>query len=168
MVDVMAFGAHPDDCELSMGGTLAVLKKLKHSVGVCDLSAGESGTYGSEEDRKGELAEATRILGLDARETLDLPDGNIRNTEENRLKVIEIIRRHRPRVVFGFVGETRHPDHHHAGELVRECYEGKLFNPVFCERSSTGGVYPATCRWHIEQKDPNCVGCKRCRSDRIE
>ena len=121
MVDVLAFGAHPDDCELSMGGTLAVLKNLNRRIGVCDLSAGESGTYGSEEDRKGELTEASRILDLDVRDTLDIPDGNIRNTEENRRAVIEVIRRHTPRVVFGFVSQTRHPDHHHAGELVREC-----------------------------------------------
>jgi len=117
----MAFGAHPDDCELSMGGTLAVLKALNHRVGVCDLTAGESGTYGSERERKDESARASKILGLDVRETLDLPDGNIRNTEDNRLKVIEVIRRHTPRVVFGFVAETRHPDHQHAGELVKEC-----------------------------------------------
>lgn len=119
-LDALAFGAHPDDCELSMGGTLAVLKKLRYRVGICDLSSGELGTYGSADERKKELNLASEVLSLDARVTLDLPDGDIRNTRDNRLKVIEVIRQYCPRVVFGFVDETRHPDHRHAGEIVRE------------------------------------------------
>ncbi len=116
----MAFGAHPDDCELSMGGTLAVLKSLSYRVGICDLSSGELGTYGSADERKEELNRASEILALDIRVTLDLPDGDIRNTPENRLKVIDVIRQYSPRIVFCFVDETRHPDHRHAGEIVRE------------------------------------------------
>ena len=122
MVDVLAIGAHPDDCEISMAGTIVVLKRLGYTVGVCDLTAGEAGTYGSAEIRKQELQNATDILQLDARITLDLPDGNVRNTEENRLKVIEVIRQQRPRIVFAFYPQMpRHPDHYYAGEIVKEC-----------------------------------------------
>lgn len=120
-LDVMAFGAHPDDCELSMGGTLLVLKNLSYRVGICDLSSGEMGTYGSGTERKRELKSASEILGLDVRVTLGFVDGNIRNTDENRKKVIQVIREYRPTIVFGFVGETRHPDHLNVGKLVKEC-----------------------------------------------
>ena len=120
-LDVMAFGAHPDDCELSMGGTLLVLKNQGYRVGICDLSGGELGTYGSGAQRKIELEKAAQILGLDARVTLDFVDGNVRNTNENREKVIRVIREFQPDVVFGFVGETRHPDHLNVGQLVKEC-----------------------------------------------
>lgn len=120
-LDVMAFGAHPDDCELSMGGTLLLLKKKGYRVGICDLSSGELGTYGSGPERKAELEEASGILGLDARVTLDFVDGNVRNTDENRGKVIRVIREFKPDVVFGFVAETRHPDHLNVGKLVKEC-----------------------------------------------
>jgi bacillithiol biosynthesis deacetylase BshB1 len=122
MLDVLAVAAHPDDCEITMGGTICVLKKLGYKVGVCDLTSGEAGTYGSAEIRKAELQKASKILKLDARITLDMPDGNIRNTEENRMKLIEVIREHRPEIVFGFYNElTRHPDHYFAGQLVKEC-----------------------------------------------
>lgn len=122
MLDVLAIGAHPDDCEIIMSGTICVLKELGYKVGVCDLCQGESGTYGSAEIRRSEAHKASEILQLDARIILDMPDGNIRNTEENRMKLIEVIRAHRPSVVFGFHPElVRHPDHYHAGELVKEC-----------------------------------------------
>jgi bacillithiol biosynthesis deacetylase BshB1 len=120
-LDVMAFGAHPDDCELSMGGTLLVLKKQGYRVGICDLSSGELGTYGSGSERMKELKKASEILALDARVTLDFVDGNVRNTDENRKKVIRVIREFEPNIVFGFVGETRHPDHLNVGQLVKEC-----------------------------------------------
>jgi len=120
-LDTLAFGAHPDDCELSMGGTLARLKSFSYKVGICDLSMGELGTYGSEAIRRKELKKAAEILSLDIRVTLDIPDGRIRNSEENRLKIIESIRKYSPAVVFSFIPRTRHPDHHHTGEMVKEC-----------------------------------------------
>jgi bacillithiol biosynthesis deacetylase BshB1 len=121
-LDVLAFGAHPDDCEIFLGGTLLRLKELSYRVGVCDLSLGEAGTYGSTGTRRRELKKASKCLGLDARITLDLPDGNIRNTEESRIKVIEVIRKYRPRLVFSFVRDPgRHPDHRRCGEIVKEC-----------------------------------------------
>lgn len=121
-VDIMAFGAHPDDCEMFVGGTLLKMKSLSYKVGVCDLSRGEAGTYGSAETRKKELDKSTALLGLDVRVTLDLPDGDIRDTEENRLQIIEVIRKCRPELVFSFVDRPlRHPDHYHCGKMVREC-----------------------------------------------
>ncbi len=123
MLDVLAIGAHPDDCEMLVGGTLCVLKKLGYTVGICDLTSGESGTYGSGEIRRRELQNASEILRLDARITLDMPDGNIRNTDENRVKLIEVIRQYTPELVFGFYPEMpRHPDHCYAGFLAKECW----------------------------------------------
>lgn len=121
-MDIMAFGAHPDDCEMSIGGTLLKMKALSYKVGVCDLTRGEMGTYGTPETRKQELDNATRAMGLDVRVTLDMPDGNIRDMEEYRLQIIEVIRRYRPEVVFSFVDRPlRHPDHYWCGKMVREC-----------------------------------------------
>ncbi len=122
MLDVLAVGAHPDDCEIMMGGTLAILKKQSYKVGICDLSSGEAGTYGSANTRRQELAQASTILQLDARDTLDMPDGHIRNTEENRMKLIRVIRKHRPTIVFSFFNAMpRHPDHYYSGLLTKEC-----------------------------------------------
>jgi len=121
-LDVLAFGAHPDDCEFFIGGTLLKMKSQSYKVGICDLTRGESGTYGDAETRKQELERATAVLGLDVRETLDFPDGNILNNEENRLQIIEIIRRYRPELVFSFADcPLRHPDHYYCGTMVREC-----------------------------------------------
>jgi bacillithiol biosynthesis deacetylase BshB1 len=122
MLDVLAFGAHPDDCEFFMAGTLLHLKSLSYRVGVCDLTRGEAGTYGDTETRKVELERATAIMGLDVRETLDFQDGSIRDSEENRRQIIEIIRKYQPEVVFSFADcYLRHPDHTHCGRMVREC-----------------------------------------------
>lgn len=121
-VDVMAFGAHPDDCEMFLGGTLLRLKSQGYKVAVCDLTRGEAGTYGTPETRKAELDKSTELLGLDVRVTLDMPDGGVRDSEENRRQIIDVIRKHRPEIVFSFVDRPlRHPDHYHCGRMVREC-----------------------------------------------
>ena len=121
MIDILAIGAHPDDVEISMGGAICVFKKQGYKVGICDLCRGESGTYGSLEIRQQELEKANRILSIDRRVTLDLPDGNIRNTEQARLKVINVIRELKPEIVFSFVTDTtRHPDHASTGQIVKE------------------------------------------------
>ena len=121
-IQILAVGAHPDDVEMFMGGTLLKMKAMGRKTAVCDLTRGEAGTYGTPETREAELREATRMLGLDARVTLDIPDGGVRSTEENRLKVIDVIRRLRPELVFSFANRPmRHPDHFHCGRLVREC-----------------------------------------------
>jgi bacillithiol biosynthesis deacetylase BshB1 len=121
MMDILAFGAHPDDCEFFIAGTLLKMKSLSYNVGICDLTRGEAGTYGDSDTRKQELDRATALLGLDVRITLDFPDGNIRDTEENRLQIIEVIRKYRPELVFSFADcDLRHPDHHYCGKMVRE------------------------------------------------
>lgn len=120
LLDVLVIAAHPDDAEIFAGGTLLALKKLGRKVGVLDLTRGEAGTYGTPEIRKKELESASRILGLDARETLDFPDGGIENTIGNRLRVIEVIRKLRPKILLSFRPNTRHPDHHHTGEIARD------------------------------------------------
>jgi bacillithiol biosynthesis deacetylase BshB1 len=121
-VDILAVGAHPDDCEMFVGGTLLKMKSLGYKVGVCDLTRGEAGTYGTPESREVELQKSTELLGLDARVTLEMPDGNVRDTEENRKQIIEVIRRLKPEIVFSFVDRPlRHPDHYHCGRMTREC-----------------------------------------------
>lgn len=122
MIDVLAFGAHPDDCEMFAGGTLLSLKAGSYRTGICDLSMGESGTFGTAEIRRKEAEASSRILSLDFRETLDFPDGSIRSSEEGRLKIIDVIRRTQPELVFSFAdGPLRHPDHIHCGRMVKEC-----------------------------------------------
>jgi len=121
-LDIMVFGAHPDDCEMFVGGTLLKMKRLGYRTGICDLTRGEAGTYGTPETRKQEMDAASKILGVDVRTQLCIEDGNVRNTEENRLHVIEVLRQYRPEIVFSFVSRPlRHPDHFHCGVMVREC-----------------------------------------------
>ena len=122
MVDILCIGAHPDDCEMFMGGTILMLKESGYKLGICDLSHGEAGTYGDASTRRIEQDCANEILGLEVRITLDLPDGQILNTSENRLKLVEVIRKLRPELVFSFRDDSpRHPDHRSCGRLAREC-----------------------------------------------
>jgi len=119
-LDVLAIGAHPDDCEMFMGGSLLAFKARGLAVGVCDLTRGEKSTYGDVPTRLAERDRATRLLALDARTTLALPDGGLANLPEQRLAVIQALRELRPRLVFTFAFETRHPDHRACAEIVRD------------------------------------------------
>lgn len=111
-VDFLAVGAHPDDCEIFMGGTLIRLGRMGYRVVVCDLTRGEAGTYGSGETRQAEIERSNGVLGLDGRITLDLGDGRLEDNEANRLALIQVIREFSPRIVFTFDERfTRHPDH---------------------------------------------------------
>ena len=114
----LAFSPHPDDVELRCGGTLIKLTARGYTVGVIDLSAGEMATRGSAGEREKESGEAGKILSLHFRENLGIPDGNIGLTQENKLKVIKAIRRHRPQMVMLPFWEDRHPDHAHASRLI--------------------------------------------------
>jgi len=120
-VDVMAFGAHPDDIELGCGGTLIKLVDQGHSVVMVDMSCGEMSTRGTVEIRKDEAAAAARIIGAAARENLALPDGQIRASEEAKRRVAQVIRQYRPQMVLAPYYEDRHPDHVHTSHAV---YEG--------------------------------------------
>jgi bacillithiol biosynthesis deacetylase BshB1 len=121
-LDVLAIGAHPDDIELSCGGTIAKLKKQGKRVGIADLTEGELGTRGSRKLRAEEARNASRILGVDLRLNLHIPDGNIELSPENRLKVIEIIRTYQPQILLIPHWLERHPDHEHAHRLCREAW----------------------------------------------
>lgn len=117
-VDVMAFGPHPDDVELGCGGTLCKLANQGYSVVLVDLTEGEMSTRGTVETRREEAARAADLLGAVARENLGLEDGNIRNSQQARQRVVTVVRKYRPRMVFVPYYQDRHPDHYHAGELL--------------------------------------------------
>jgi bacillithiol biosynthesis deacetylase BshB1 len=119
-LDILAFGAHPDDVELFAGGTLAKMAALGHSVGVVDMTRGELGTRGTPALRMREARRAAEILGLKVRENLKLADGNIRVTSEARLKVIRVLRKYCPQIVLTHYWEDNHPDHVHTSKLVAE------------------------------------------------
>jgi N-acetylglucosamine malate deacetylase 1 len=111
-LDILAIAAHRDDVEQTCGGTLRKMAQLGQRTGILDLTRGEMGTRGSADDRAREAADAARILGAVWREALDLPDGRVENTWENRLKVASVIRETRPRVVILPYWKGRHPDHY--------------------------------------------------------
>jgi N-acetylglucosamine malate deacetylase 1 len=121
-LDILAIGAHPDDIELSCGGTIIKLVKQGHKVGILDLTAGELGTRGTPQRRAEEAAEAARLMGTTVRTCLQIPDGNIENTMQNRLKVVEVIRAFKPDVLLFPYPVDRHPDHEHAHVLCREAW----------------------------------------------
>jgi len=111
VVDVLAIAAHRDDVEQTCGGTLLRMAARGLRTGILDLTQGESGTRGSAAERADEAEEAARILGVTHRLALDLPDGAVANTLENRLKIARAVRELRPRVVILPYWEARHPDH---------------------------------------------------------
>ncbi len=119
-VDILAFGAHPDDVELSCGGTLHKAILEEKTVGIIDLTRGELGTRGTAEIRKAEASAAAKILGVSFRENLGFPDGFVFNTKENQLEIIKKIRAYQPDIVFCNAIDDRHPDHAKSSTLVRE------------------------------------------------
>ncbi|MCA1902942.1 MAG: bacillithiol biosynthesis deacetylase BshB1 [Candidatus Hydrogenedens sp.] len=119
-IDVLAFGAHPDDVELGIGGTLAKLIKQGLNVGIVDLTRGEMGSRGTVEERLEEAKNSASILGVSIRETLALPDTDIRINKEQKLPLIKIIRKYKPKMILATMPDDRHPDHHNAHFLIRE------------------------------------------------
>ena len=120
LVDILAIAAHRDDVEQTCGGTLLKMALRGQRTGILDLTQGEMGTRGTAEDRAREAADAARILGVGWRRALDIPDGRVENTWENRLKVASVIRETRPRVVILPYWKGRHPDHYTASVLGYE------------------------------------------------
>lgn len=118
-LNVIVFGAHPDDAELSMGGTIAKLTNNKYKVGIVDLTRGEMGTRGSALIRKKEAEEAAKILSVKVRENLSIPDGNIELRDENIKKVVKVIRKYKPDIIFAPYLNDRHPDHIDASALIK-------------------------------------------------
>lgn len=119
-VDVIFFGAHPDDIELSAGGTIAKFVKDGLRVGMVDLTRGEMGTRGTPQTRKKEAANAAKALGAAFREQLDFQDGNLQTGREQELEIIRVLRQRRPSVVFAPWPDDRHPDHTRTGRIVTE------------------------------------------------
>lgn len=119
-IDLLAFGAHPDDVELGCAGTILSHIEKGKTIGIIDLTHGELGTRGSAELRLEESAAAAKAMGLTVRETLDMPDGFIENNVENRLKVVTMLRKYRPHLVLCNALHDRHTDHGKAGALVAE------------------------------------------------
>ncbi|GAB4330837.1 MAG: bacillithiol biosynthesis deacetylase BshB1 [Calditrichia bacterium] len=119
-IDIIAFGAHPDDVELGCGGTLLKLKQQGYSTAIIDLTEGEMGSRGTVAQRYRESARAAEILQIDHRENLQIPDGGVRVTEEYLEKIVKVIRTYRPRLVFAPYHEDRHPDHVHSSRLISE------------------------------------------------
>src|SRR5208283_1847054 len=119
-LDVLAIAAHRDDVEQTCGGTLLRMAQRGRRTGILDLTQGEMGTRGTAEDRAQEAADAARILRVSWRQALDIADGRVENSFENRLKVARVIREQRPRVVILPYWEGRHPDHYTASTLGYE------------------------------------------------
>ncbi len=126
-VDILAIAAHRDDVEQTCGGTLLHSAAIGLRTAILDLTQGEAGTRGSTAERAAEAEEAARILQVGWRQALDLPDGRVENTWENRLKIARVLRELRPRVVILPYWQARHPDHATASTLGYEaCFVSGL------------------------------------------
>src|SRR5688572_32446194 len=126
-LDILAFGAHPDDVELGAGGTLASHKKMGYAFGIVDLTLGELGTRGTVQGRLKEAAAAAKILGAKVRENLKFKDGYFKNDQFHQMEVIKAIRKYKPEIVICNAPEDRHPDHGRSAELVEEsCFYAGL------------------------------------------
>jgi bacillithiol biosynthesis deacetylase BshB1 len=117
-LDILVMAAHPDDAELSCAGTILKHIAAGKKVGIVDFTRGELGTRGTPEIRLQESVDATKILGLQARENLGIRDGFFRNDEETQLKLIEVIRKYQPDIVLANALEDRHPDHGKGAQLA--------------------------------------------------
>src|SRR5882757_1869215 len=119
-LDILAIAAHRDDVEQTCGGTLLKMAQQGHRTGILDLTRGELGTRGTADDRANEDTAAAAILKVSLRNALDIPDGRVENTWENRLKIAQVIREQRPRVVILPYWKGRHPDHYTCSTLGYE------------------------------------------------
>ncbi len=138
-LDMLCFGAHPDDIEILAGGLILRHVVAGYRVGLIDMTRGEMGTRGGKEIRKSELNRAAEVLGVVARDNLALPDSQMENSFESKLAAASAIRKYRPRVVIHQGTNYRHPDHRVTGEIIRDaCFlaglkdlsaEGEPFRP---------------------------------------
>lgn len=119
-LDVLVFGAHPDDVELSMGGTIAKLTSKDFKVGIIDLTRGEQGTRGNPEIRQKEAFQAALVLRATLRENLDMKDGFVEVDRENLMKIVIEIRKYRPKIIFSPYFNDRHPDHISTSTLIKK------------------------------------------------
>lgn len=123
IVDILAFAAHPDDVELAASGTIVKHIEMGRKVVIVDLTQGEMGSRGTIETRYEEAAEASRIMGIHDRVNLQLSDGLFEINETSKRRIVEQVRKYRPKIVLANAVHDRHPDHGRAGKLVSEaCY----------------------------------------------
>ena len=120
-LDLLAIAAHPDDVELTCGGTLLKMAQRGYKTGILDLTAGEMGSRGTAETRAKEAAKAAKLLGVQWRETLGVPDSDVQPARQHKMRLAAVIRRLQPRTVILPYWEARHPDHYNASTLA---YEG--------------------------------------------
>jgi len=119
-LDVLAVFSHPDDAELTMAGTLLMLKSLGYRTGVLDMTRGEMGTRGTPEIRARESLDAAAVMGLDVRLNLEQPDAHLAVNESTRQAMVRVLRQHAPRVLFTSHWDDPHPDHAATARIVRE------------------------------------------------
>ncbi|MCX7729270.1 MAG: bacillithiol biosynthesis deacetylase BshB1 [Bacteroidia bacterium] len=119
-LDILAFGAHPDDVEISCAGTILKHVEMGYKIGIIDLTAGELGTRGNKQIRLKESEKAKEMMGVCIRENLSMRDGFFKNDEEHQLAVIQKIRQYRPDVIFANAPTDRHCDHGRAAQLVKD------------------------------------------------
>jgi bacillithiol biosynthesis deacetylase BshB1 len=134
-VDVLFFGAHPDDVEWGAGGIALLLRERALSFAIIDLTRGELGSRGTPQERSNEATLAAEFMGSQARVNLDLPDGAVQDSPANRLLVARAIRQYQPKIVLAPLWEDRHPDHAAAGLLVRN-------SPLYCTLTKTEDPNP--------------------------
>jgi bacillithiol biosynthesis deacetylase BshB1 len=151
-VDLLAFGPHPDDIEIGLGGTLAKHVSLGHAVGLCDLTRGEMSSNGSPEQRVKEAEDARKILGAEWRENLALPDRAIGAAPDHARRVVELIRRVRPRAIAVPYWQDRHPDHLAAAALLRDA----VFNAKLRRYEASGDPWQPqwVCHYFINDAGP--------------
>ena len=126
-LDLLVFGAHPDDAELGAAGTIASAVAEGKLVGIIDLTRGELGTRGSADDRDKEASKAAKILGVSVRENLGFADGFFENNKEHQLAIIQKIRKYRPKIVIANAIHDRHIDHGRGAKLVSDaCFLSRL------------------------------------------
>lgn len=121
-LDILAFGAHPDDVEIGMGGTIAKYAQKGAKIGICDLTKAELSSNGTVEKRQMEAEKAGHILNISTRIQLTLPDRGLYLKEEYVREIVQIIRKYRPKIIFAPYFEDRHPDHGHCAKLVEEAF----------------------------------------------
>jgi N-acetylglucosamine malate deacetylase 1 len=163
-LDILALAAHRDDVEQTCGGTLLKMAQRGYRTGILDLTRGEMGTRGSAEDRAREAENAAKILCASWRQALDIPDGRVENTRENRLKVVRVLREQRPRVVILPYWKGRHPDHYTASVLGYEaCFLAGLAK---LDVGGTAGDSPANFPSSLEKVAPAALRAGRPQDSR--
>ena len=122
-LDILVFGAHPDDVELGCGGTILKHVKQGYKVGILDLTRGELGTRGTEETRSDETENSTKILGVSLRDNMGFKDGFFQNDESHKMELIKKIRQYKPDIVITNAPSDRHPDHGRSSDLtIDSCF----------------------------------------------